>query len=117
MPTPVSALIHAATLVTAGVYIIARTNYLWECSEISRTCLTILGASTSLMAATCGFFQNDMKKVIAYSTCSQLGYQQQNKHYTKTYYSINFIFSKNFLNIKLYNINTKYNNKNNYFCI
>lgn len=73
-PTPVSALIHAATLVTAGVYIIARTNYLWECSEISRTCLTILGAATCLMAATCGFFQNDMKKVIAYSTCSQLGY-------------------------------------------
>lgn len=74
MPTPVSALIHAATLVTAGVYIIARTNSLWECSEISRTVLVVLGACTSLIAATMGFFQNDMKKVIAYSTCSQLGY-------------------------------------------
>ncbi len=74
MPTPVSALIHAATLVTAGVYLIVRTSPLWECSEISRTLLTVVGAMTSLVAATCGLFQNDLKRVIAYSTCSQLGY-------------------------------------------
>lgn len=74
LPTPVSALIHAATLVTAGVYIIARTGFLWEYSEIFRMSLTIVGALTSIMAATCGLFQNDMKRVIAYSTCSQLGY-------------------------------------------
>ena len=58
---------------TAGVYIIARTGFLWEFSEISRICLTFVGALTSIMAATCGLFQNDMKRVIAYSTCSQLG--------------------------------------------
>lgn len=74
MPTPVSALIHAATLVTAGVYIIARTNSLWELSPLCRTILVFFGCTTSMMAATCGFFQNDMKKVIAYSTMSQLGY-------------------------------------------
>lgn len=73
-PTPVSALIHAATLVTAGVYLIARTGYLWECSANMRAVLTVVGCLTSFMAATCGFFQNDMKRVIAYSTCSQLGY-------------------------------------------
>lgn len=74
MPTPVSALLHAATLVTAGVYIIVRTHNLWEASEICRTVLVWAGAMTSLVAATCGFFQNDIKRVIAYSTCSQLGY-------------------------------------------
>ena len=73
-PTPVSALIHAATLVTAGVYLIVRTSPLWECSEMSCILLTIVGAMTSLVAATCGLFQNDLKRVIAYSTCSQLGY-------------------------------------------
>ena len=73
-PTPVSALIHAATLVTAGVYLIVRTSPLWECSEMSRSLLIIVGAMTSLVAATCGLFQNDLKRVIAYSTCSQRGY-------------------------------------------
>jgi proton-translocating NADH-quinone oxidoreductase chain L len=73
-PTPVSALIHAATLVTAGIYLIARTSALWECSAICRNTLVFVGAVTSLMAATLGLVQNDMKRVIAYSTCSQLGY-------------------------------------------
>ena len=73
-PTPVSALIHAATLVTAGVYLIARTSLLWEASESARLFVILVGSVTSLMAATCGFFQNDIKRVIAYSTCSQLGY-------------------------------------------
>jgi proton-translocating NADH-quinone oxidoreductase chain L len=73
-PTPVSALIHAATLVTAGVYLLVRTSVLWECSYWCRSLCTWVGALTSLVAATCGLFQNDMKRVIAYSTCSQLGY-------------------------------------------
>lgn len=73
-PTPVSALIHAATLVTAGVYLIARTSGLWECSPTARTILVFVGALTSFMAATLGLVQNDLKCVIAYSTCSQLGY-------------------------------------------
>lgn len=73
-PTPVSALIHAATLVTAGVYLVARTSTLWECSVIGRQALVFVGAVTSLVAATMGLVQNDMKRVIAYSTCSQLGY-------------------------------------------
>jgi len=73
-PTPVSALIHAATLVTAGIYLIARTSLVWEWSEMSRQLVLIVGCLTSFMAATCGFFQNDRKRVIAYSTCSQLGY-------------------------------------------
>ncbi len=73
-PTPVSALIHAATLVTAGIYLIARTSALWECSAIARNTLIFVGSLTSFMAATLGLVQNDMKRVIAYSTCSQLGY-------------------------------------------
>nr|YP_010633424.1 NADH dehydrogenase subunit 5 [Monoraphidium dybowskii]WBP66179.1 NADH dehydrogenase subunit 5 [Chlorolobion braunii] len=73
-PTPVSALIHAATLVTAGVYLIARTSSVWECSVWGRSALVWVGALTSLMAATMGLVQTDLKRVIAYSTCSQLGY-------------------------------------------
>lgn len=67
-------MIHAATLVTAGVYLVARTSSLWECSPICRQTVILVGATTSLMAATLGLVQNDMKRVIAYSTCSQLGY-------------------------------------------
>ena len=73
-PTPVSALIHAATMVTAGVFLIARTSPLFEytCSMLS--IVTIVGACTAFFAATVGLLQNDLKRVIAYSTCSQLGY-------------------------------------------
>lgn len=74
MPTPVSALIHAATMVTAGVYLIIRSSSIIEYSEISLGVLTVIGALTALMAATIGLVQNDIKRVIAYSTCSQLGY-------------------------------------------
>nr|ALF99710.1 NADH dehydrogenase subunit 5 [Sphaeropleales sp. YC001] len=73
-PTPVSALIHAATLVTAGVFLIARSSRIWECSTVARTFLLYVGAVTSLMRRTMGLVQNDVKRVIAYSTCSQLGY-------------------------------------------
>ena len=73
-PTPVSALIHAATMVTAGVFLIIRSGPLFECSSLVLTIVTFLGALTAFFAATIGVAQNDLKKVIAYSTCSQLGY-------------------------------------------
>lgn len=73
-PTPVSALIHAATMVTAGVFLIARSSILFEYAPTSLHVVTIFGACTAFYAATVGLLQNDLKKVIAYSTCSQLGY-------------------------------------------
>lgn len=73
-PTPVSALIHAATMVTAGVYIIIRSSPLFEYTQYSLGVMTVIGALTAIMAATIGLVQNDIKRVIAYSTCSQLGY-------------------------------------------
>jgi NADH-ubiquinone oxidoreductase chain 5 len=73
-PTPVSALIHAATMVTAGVYLIIRSGPLFDCSLVALTIIAILGALTAFFAATVGVVQNDLKKIIAYSTCSQLGY-------------------------------------------
>ena len=73
-PTPVSALIHAATMVTAGVFMVARMSPLFELSETALAVVTIVGASTALFAASIGCVQNDIKRVIAYSTCSQLGY-------------------------------------------
>lgn len=73
-PTPVSALIHAATMVTAGVFLVIRCSYLFEYSPLVLSFITLIGAMTAFFAATTGLFQNDMKRVIAYSTCSQLGY-------------------------------------------
>jgi proton-translocating NADH-quinone oxidoreductase chain L len=73
-PTPVSALIHAATMVTAGVFLIVRCSFLFEYSPFTLSFITFIGSGTAFFAATTGLFQNDMKKVIAYSTCSQLGY-------------------------------------------
>lgn len=73
-PTPVSALIHAATMVTAGVFMVARLSPLFELSESARLVVTGIGATTAFFAATVGLVQNDIKRVIAYSTCSQLGY-------------------------------------------
>ncbi|MBT5178443.1 MAG: NADH-quinone oxidoreductase subunit L, partial [Rhodospirillaceae bacterium] len=73
-PTPVSALIHAATMVTAGVFMVARLSPLFEQSEIALNVVVIVGASTAIFAATIGCVQNDIKRVIAYSTMSQLGY-------------------------------------------
>ena len=73
-PTPVSALIHAATMVTAGVFLIIRCSPIYEYSASALFYVTIIGAITSFFAASVGVFQNDLKKVIAYSTCSQLGY-------------------------------------------
>jgi NADH-quinone oxidoreductase subunit L len=73
-PTPVSALIHAATMVTAGVYMIARTHVLFDHSPFALNTVAIIGAATALFAATIALVQNDIKRVLAYSTISQLGY-------------------------------------------
>jgi NADH-quinone oxidoreductase subunit L len=73
-PTPVSALIHAATMVTAGVFLVARMSPIYEFAPFSLGLVTVIGATTALFAATVGCAQNDIKRVIAYSTCSQLGY-------------------------------------------
>ena len=73
-PTPVSALIHAATMVTAGVFMVARLSPMFEYSDVALAVVTIVGGSTAIFAATIGCVQNDIKRVIAYSTCSQLGY-------------------------------------------
>ncbi len=73
-PTPVSALIHAATMVTAGVFMVARLSPLFELAPTALTVVTLVGATTAFFAGTVGVAQNDIKRVIAYSTCSQLGY-------------------------------------------
>jgi len=73
-PTPVSALIHAATMVTAGVFLLVKMSIVFECTNFVLTFISVIGAITAFFAATVGLVQNDLKKVIAYSTCSQLGY-------------------------------------------
>src|ERR1700691_36428 len=73
-PTPVSALIHAATMVTAGVFMVARLSPLFELAPVAAAFVTFIGATTAMFAATVGLVQNDIKRIIAYSTCSQLGY-------------------------------------------
>ena len=73
-PTPVSALIHAATMVTAGVFMVCRLSPMFETSATATMVVTFVGAATAFFAATVGTAQNDIKRVIAYSTCSQLGY-------------------------------------------
>src|ERR671913_1975733 len=73
-PTPVSALIHAATMVTAGVFMVARLSPLFEAAPGAQTVVIVIGATTAFFAATIGLVQNDIKRVVAYSTCSQLGY-------------------------------------------
>jgi NADH-quinone oxidoreductase subunit L len=73
-PTPVSALIHAATMVTAGVFMVARLSPLFELAPTAAAFVTFIGATTAIFAATVGLVQNDIKRIIAYSTCSQLGY-------------------------------------------
>src|SRR6202142_126849 len=73
-PTPVSALIHAATMVTAGVFLVCRCSPMFEHAPVALEFVTFIGATTAFFAASVGLFQNDIKRVIAYSTCSQLGY-------------------------------------------
>ncbi len=73
-PTPVSALIHAATMVTAGVFLVARCSPLFEYSQYALNLVAFVGATTAIFAATVAIVQTDIKRIIAYSTCSQLGY-------------------------------------------
>src|SRR6201996_3740554 len=73
-PTPVSALIHAATMVTAGVFLICRCSPLLQYAPNISNLIAVVGGLTAFFAATTGLLQNDLKRVIAYSTCSQLGY-------------------------------------------
>ena len=73
-PTPVSALIHAATMVTAGVFLLIRTSHIFESCKDILYLVSLVGALTSFFSGTIALFQNDIKKIIAYSTCSQLGY-------------------------------------------
>jgi NADH-ubiquinone oxidoreductase chain 5 len=73
-PTPVSALIHAATMVTAGIFLISRCSPLFELTDLILKIVTLFGCTTAFFAATTGLLQNDLKRVVAYSTCSQLGY-------------------------------------------
>lgn len=73
-PTPVSALLHAATMVTAGIFLMIRSFPILEYAPLTMNCMIILGALTAFFAATCGLVQHDIKKIIAFSTCSQLGY-------------------------------------------
>jgi NADH-quinone oxidoreductase subunit L len=73
-PTPVSALIHAATMVTAGVYLVVRSNAIYQLSPTAMWIIAVIGAATALFAATIAIAQNDIKKVLAYSTVSQLGF-------------------------------------------
>ena len=89
-PTPVSALLHAATLVTAGLYLLVRSSPLLEYSSTALLVITLIGASTALFAATCGLVLNDIKRIVAFSTISQLGYMVmavgQTKAYIKSFY-------------------------------
>ena len=73
-PTPVSALIHAATMVTAGVFLVVRCSPIFEYSQIALNLVTVVGMITAIFAASVALVQNDIKKIVAYSTCSQLGY-------------------------------------------
>jgi len=73
-PTPVSALLHAATMVTAGVYLVIKCSPIFEYIPNTLIFIVLIGSTTAFMAGTIGLLQNDIKKVIAYSTCSQLGY-------------------------------------------
>ena len=73
-PTPVSALIHAATMVVAGVYLLLRLSFILDLFPFVLQLISIVGALTCLFSATVALFQNDLKKIIAYYTCSQLGY-------------------------------------------
>lgn len=73
-PTPVSSLLHAATMVTAGVFLIIRCSIIFEYCDVALTLLLFFGSTTAIFAGIIAIFQYDLKKIIAYSTCSQLGY-------------------------------------------
>jgi NADH-ubiquinone oxidoreductase chain 5 len=97
-PTPVSALIHAATMVTAGVYLLIRCSPILEYTSNILLFITIIGGTTAFFSSISGLFQYDIKKIIAYSTCSQLGYMiftcGQSNYFVGLFHSINHAFFK-----------------------
>lgn len=97
-PTPVSALLHAATLVTAGVYLLVRSSPILEYSSTALLVITLVGASTAFFAATCGLVQNDLKRIVAFSTISQLGYMVMavglSQHNVALFHTVNHAFFK-----------------------
>jgi NADH-ubiquinone oxidoreductase chain 5 len=101
-PTPVSALIHAATMVTAGVFLVIRCSPIFEYSPKTLTFITVIGALTAFVAATIAVTQNDLKKIIAYSTCSQLGYMFFACGLSNYYSSIFHLFNHGFFKALLF---------------
>lgn len=97
-PTPVSALIHAATLVTAGIYLLLRSSPILEYSSTALLVITLVGATTAFFAATCGLVQNDLKRIIAFSTISQLGYMTMaigiSQYNVALFHTVNHAFFK-----------------------
>jgi len=97
-PTPVSALLHAATLVTAGIYLLVRSSPILEYSSTALLVITLIGASTAFFGATCGLVQNDLKRIIAFSTISQLGYMTMavglSQYNVALFHTINHAFFK-----------------------
>jgi NADH:ubiquinone oxidoreductase subunit 5 (subunit L)/multisubunit Na+/H+ antiporter MnhA subunit len=97
-PTPVSALIHAATMVTAGIFLIIRTNFFFDTSILLMSIIIVIGTITSLFSATVALLQTDIKKIIAYSTCSQLGLMLVacgfHQYYLSLFHMINHGFFK-----------------------
>jgi len=97
-PTPVSALIHAATMVTAGVFLTIKCSILFEYSPTILSIIGVIGATTTFFAATIGLVQQDIKKIIAYSTCSQLGYMfficSLSNYTTSLFHLVNHAFFK-----------------------
>lgn len=100
-PTPVSSLLHAATLVTAGIYLLLRSSPILEYSSTALLIITLLGASTAFFAATCGLVQNDLKRIIAFSTISQLGYMVMaiglSQYNVALFHMVNHAFFKSLL--------------------
>jgi NADH-ubiquinone oxidoreductase chain 5 len=101
-PTPVSALIHAATMVTAGIFLLIRCSFLFEYSNIVLLFISFIGSITCCIFAIIGFFQNDLKKIIAYSTCSQLGYMVLSCGISNYFTSIFHLFNHGFFKALLF---------------
>ena len=101
-PTPVSALIHAATMVTAGVFLIIRISPVLESTPLILLLVILLGALTAFMSGTIGLVQSDLKKVIAYSTCSQLGYMVMICGFSHYYCGLFHLFNHGFFKALLF---------------
>jgi NADH-ubiquinone oxidoreductase chain 5 len=101
-PTPVSALLHAATMVTAGVFLLIRTSYIFELSSTSLLLIAFIGGLTSIVSASIAIFQTDIKKIIAYSTCSQLGYMIFSCGFSQYHLSIFHLFNHAFFKALLF---------------